>query len=192
MFLAFLSMSFVALALVSQAISITGDFLLVAATVLSFDLVVGLTTYGRIIGASHEEYRTVYGMARVRHAYVEIAPIVRAYVTSSVHDDLAGVMVTYGSPPTKGLGALVYQLTTSGSMIGLIVSMIGGVLALVIALILGASVGVAFAVAAVSGLAILVALGAVTAWFYLRVQARLEVLFPTPDEGTVPAPGSRP
>ena len=182
MFLAFLSMSFVALALVSQALPLTGDFLLVAATVLVFDLVVGLTTYGRIIGASHEEYRAAYGMARIRHGYTEIAPIVRPYFTSSVNDDLAGVMVTYGSPPTRGLGAVVYQLTTSGSMIGLIVSMIGGVLALVVTLILGASVGVAFGVAAAGALVLFLALGVTTVMFYFRVQSRLEVLFPTPAE----------
>jgi hypothetical protein len=57
-------MSFVALALVSQSLSSKDDFLLVAAIMLAFDFVVGLTTYGRVIGASYEEYRAVHGMAR--------------------------------------------------------------------------------------------------------------------------------
>jgi hypothetical protein len=180
MFLAFLSFSFVGLALVAQALPVGRDFLLVATLVVAFDFVVGLTTYGRIIGTSHEDYLAVHGMARIRHGYGEIAPVVLPYFTTSVHDDLTGVMVSYGSPSTKGLSAIVYQLTTSGSMIGLIVAMIGGVLTLVLSLVVGASVGVAFAAAVVGGLAVFVLLAAVTVRFYFRVQAAMPVLYPTP------------
>ena len=181
MFLAFLSFSFVALALVAQAIPFTSDFLLVVVVVLTIDLVVGLTTYGRIIRANYEDYVAVHGMARIRHAYGEIAPVLLPYFTTSMHDDLAGVMVTYGDPPTRGLGAVVYQLTTSGGMIGLIVSMVGGVLALAVALAVGGSVPVAFGLAAVAALAIFIALAVITVRFYAGVQARLQVLFPSPE-----------
>lgn len=190
MFLAFLSMSFVALALVAQALPDYRDVLPVAAVVLAFDLVVGLTTYGRMVGTNHEDYLAVYGMARIRHGYGEIAPVVLPYFTTSIHDDLPGVMVSYGSPPTSGPGAVVYQLTTSASMIGLIVSMIGGVLALVVALILGASVPLAVGVAAVAALGVFVALAVMTIRFYTRVQSSLQVLFPTPRHGTVQPPDS--
>jgi hypothetical protein len=191
MFLAFLSMSFVALALLAQALPLDRDFLLVAAVVLVFDLVVGLTSYARIIGTNYEDYRAVYGMARIRHGYGEIAPVVIPYFTSSIHDDLAGVMVSYGSPPTTGFGAVVYQLTTSASMIGLIVSMIGGVLAFVVAVILGGSASLSVGVAAVAGLGVFVVLAALTIRFYLRVQASLPVLYPTPRDGTGRAPEPR-
>ena len=191
MFLAFLSVSFIALALVAQAIPVNRDFLIIAAIVLVFDLVVGLTTYGRILGASHEDYLAVHGMARIRHGYGEIAPVVLPYFTTSIHDDLTGVMVSYGSPPTKGGGAVIYQLTTSSGMTNLIVSMVGGVLALVIALILGASAQLAFGIAAVTTLGVFLALAAMTVWFYFRVQARLQVLFPTPADRTEQAPDAR-
>ena len=179
MFLAFLSMSFVALALVAQALPLDRAFLSVAAVVLAFDLVVGLTTYGRIIATSYEDYRAVHGMARIRHGYGEIAPLLLPYFTTSVHDDLQGVMVSYGSPPTAGVGAVLYQLTTSGSMIGLIVSMVGGVLALVVTIILGATVTLAILIAAVAALGVFLGLAATTIRFYFRVQANFEVLFPT-------------
>jgi hypothetical protein len=190
MFLAFLSFSFVGIALVAQALPVEGDFLLIVALVLAFDFVVGLTTYGRIIETNYEDYRAVYGMARIRHGYGEIAPVVLPYFTTSVHDDLTGVMVTYGSPSTTGLGALVYQLTTSASMIGLIVSMIGGVLALVVALILGATIAVAFGVAALATVGIFAALAVMTVRFYLGVQATLKVLFPTPQDTSREGPDS--
>ncbi len=190
MFLAFLSTSFVAVALVAQALPKIGDILPIAAIVLAFDLVVGLTTYGRIIGTNYEDYRAVYGMARIRHGYGEIAPAVLPYFTTSIHDDLAGVMVTYGSPPTKGLGAVFYQLTTSASMIGIIVSMIGGVLALVVALMFGASTPAAFAVAVLAAVGVFVVLAATTLRFYFRVQNALRVIYPTPQQGADHAPGS--
>ncbi len=180
MFLTFLSMSFVAVALVAQAIPIDQDFLLVPAIVLAFDLVVGLTTYGRIIGTNYEDYRAGYGMARIRHGYGEIAPVVLPYFTTGTHDDMAGVTVSYGTPSSRGLGAVVYQLTTSASMIGIIVSMVAGVLALVIALIVGSSLQLAIGVAVVAGIGMFVALGALTVRFYLGVQATIPVRFPTP------------
>lgn len=189
MFLAFLSTSFVALALVAQAVPIDAGFLVVVAIVLAFDLVVGLTTYGRIIGANSEDYRAVHGMARIRHGYGEIAPIVLPYITSSAHDDLAGVMVTYGSPPTAGLGAVVYQLTTSGGMIALIVSMVGGVLGLVVGLTVGASVQIAIGVGLAAAIAVFVLLAAITIRYYTAIQASIDVKFPTPG-GQSPRAGS--
>ena len=182
MFLAFLSFSFVGLALVAQAIPVDRSFQLIAALVLAFDFVVGLTTYGRIVGTSYEDYRAVHGMARIRHGYSEIAPVVVPYLTTATHDDLVGVMVSYGSPATSGLSAVAYQLTTSGTMIGLIVSMIGGVFALVVGLAFEASLAVAFGVGAAIAFGVFLALVALTARFYLRVQAAMPVLFPTPPD----------
>ena len=75
MFLAFLSTSFVALALLAQGMAFGDQFLAVAAVVLVFDLVIGLTTYGRIMDANVDDLRAVHGMARIRHGYTEIAPI---------------------------------------------------------------------------------------------------------------------
>jgi hypothetical protein len=183
MFLGFLSTTFVALALLAQALPNAVDFLPATAIVLALDLIVGATTYGRIVLANHEDYLAVHGMARIRHGYGEIAPLLLPYLPSGTHDDLAGVMISYGSPPARGLSALAHQLTTSASMIGLIVAMVGGVLALTIALIAGAPSPVALGVAVVAALAALAALFAATVRFYMGVQARLEVMFPTPEDG---------
>src|SRR5215207_4134862 len=121
MFLSFLSMSLVGLALIAQALPPGRGLLVVAIVVLGFDLVVGLTTYGRIVRANYEDYLAIQAMARIRHAYAEIAPILRPYLSSSIHDDLTGVMVSYGSPPLGGLPAVVYQFSTSSTLVGLIV-----------------------------------------------------------------------
>ena len=76
MFLTFLSTSFVALALVAQAMSFGQSFLSVAAIVLAFDLVIGLTTFLRMNAANLDDLRANHGMARIRHAYTQITPIV--------------------------------------------------------------------------------------------------------------------
>jgi hypothetical protein len=189
MFLTFLSMSFIALALVAQATSFGTDFLTVAAVVLGFDLVIGLTTWGRIVGANGDDYRVLHGINRIRHAYVEIAPVVVPYLTLSPHDDRTGVLVNYGSPPQRGFGAVLYALTTSSGMIGLIVSLLAGVLGFVVTLMLGRGGWPAFGVAAVAALVLFAALATFGAAYFSGQFDRTTVRFPTPtvDDAEVPS-----
>jgi hypothetical protein len=182
-FLAFLSTSFVGVALVAQVLPDLRGLLLVTAIVLAFDLVVGLTTYGRTLAAGYEDYRAVQGMAKIRHGYGDIAPIVLPYFADTTHDDLAGVMVTYGSPPVRGAGAVVYNLTTSTGTMALIDAMLAGVLILVAVLGLGAAPPVGIVAGAAAGCALFATLAVGTYRYYNDVQARLEVAFPTPSSG---------
>jgi hypothetical protein len=177
MFLTFLSMSFVALALLAQAMSFGDQFLTVAAIVLAFDLVIGFATYGRINGANVDDLRAVYGMARIRHGYTEAAPIVSPYFTSPTHDDMASVLAAYGSPSSRGIGLILYGLTTSGGMIALITSMVGGVLAAVLSLILGAG-GLAVWFGIGGAVLVFAILFGSTAGSVTRNQAAMPVLFP--------------
>jgi hypothetical protein len=180
MFLTFLSMTFVALALFSSAMSFGGDFLTVAAVLLGFDFVIGLTTYARILGANVDDLRAVHGMARIRHGYSQIAPIVTPYFTTPFHDDPAGIGLAYGDQPTSFPGVLWYGLTTSGGMIGLILSMVGGVWTAVIALLLGV-VGTAALLAGIGGALVVFGLLIwLTTGSIPREQQKLTSLFPTP------------
>jgi hypothetical protein len=179
MFLTFLSMSFVALALLAQGMSFGDNFLTVAAIVLAFDLVIGLTTYGRISAANVDDLRALHGMARIRHGYTEVAPILEPYFTAPTHDDIDSVLLSYGKLPESTFGQLAYAITTSGGMIGLIVSMVGGVLAGVLALMVFSAewavwIGLAGAVITFAAIAIFT-FGAVPGQ-----QERLVVLFPAP------------
>ena len=180
MFLTFLSTSFVALALLAQAMSFGEYFLAVAAIVLAFDLVIGLATYGRISGANVDDLRAVHGMARIRHGYTEIAPIVAPYFTSATNDDPASVVSAYGSPSSSGVGLILYGLTTSGGMIGLITSMVGGVLAAVLGLILGVSGVLAVWIGVAGAVLVFAVLLVSTAGSVPRHQASMTVLFPAP------------
>jgi hypothetical protein len=186
MFLTFLSTSFVALALLAQGMSFGDEFLTVAAVVLAFDLVIGLTTYGRINGANVDDLRAVHGMARIRHGYTEIAPIVAPYFTSATNDDPASVISAYGSPSSGGIGLILYGLTTSGGMIALITSMVGGVLAAVLGLIIGVSGGLAVWIGVGGAVLVFAILLLLTAGTVPRQQAYLTVLFPArvPESGS--------
>jgi len=190
MFLTFLSMSFVALALLAQGMAFDAQFLTVAAILLAFDLVIGLATYGRITGANVDDLRAVYGMARIRHGYTEAAPILIPYFTTATHDDLPSVLTAYGSPADSGVGNIWYALTTSGGMIGLITSMVGGVLAAVLGLLVGIPGGQALWVGLAGGLIVIVSLFVRTSGAVTRRQATLPALFPASEHDSAAGPTS--
>ena len=185
MFLSFLSMSFVALALLSQAMTFGTQFLTVAAILMSFVLVIGLTTYGRINGANVDDLRAMHGMARIRHAYTQVAPIVAPYFTTATHDDIPSVIAGYGAPTDPGgLGFVLYGLTTSGGMIGLIVSMVGGVLAGILGLLFGVSGEMAVWIGVIGGVVVFALLLVATMGSVPRTQAGMVARFPAPESPT--------
>lgn len=179
MFLAFLSMSFVGLALVGQGIGFGDQFLVVAALILAFDLIVGLTTYGRIVGANHDDLRAVHAMARVRHASVRVAPVIAPFIANPTNDDLESLMEVYGGTPGGSISTLAYALTTSGGMIGLITSMVGGVLVGTLALAAGLVSGLAVVLVGIAGgLVVFTGLAWATMRYVPNAQARLGAAFP--------------
>jgi hypothetical protein len=183
MFRTFLSTSFVALALLAQAMSFGEHFLTVAAVVLAFDLVIGLATYFRIDGANVDDLRAVHGMARIRHGYSQIAPVLDPYFTTATHDDMASVLTAYGSPSLSGIGLILYGLTTSGGMIGLITSMVGGVLLAVISLMIGVSGALVVWIGIGGAVIVFLLLFGLTAGSVTRHQDTMPALFPAGDAG---------
>jgi hypothetical protein len=184
MFLAFLSMSFVALALLAQAMSFGRDYLAIAAMVLAFDFIIGLATYVRIVMTWIIDAHATQGMNRIRHGYVDVAPVVEAYFITSIHDDAAGVMRTYDPRviPGSAVEDLAYGLSTTLGMAGIIVSLIGGALASVVTMAFGVFTWAAVGI----GVVVAVAIFAVAArWAYRalnRPDASLPARFPTPGQ----------
>jgi hypothetical protein len=179
MFLTFLSTSFIALALLAEAMSFSRQFLTVAAIVLAFDFVIGLTTYGRIGGANFDDLRALHGIARIRHGYVQAAPLLAPYFTNAIHDDADSVTADYGAPDGL-LRGVIYGLTTSLGMIGLIVAMVGGVLICVLAVLAGMAGDTAVWVGVAGAVVVFLAMVATTLRSILRRQATLEAHFPAP------------
>jgi hypothetical protein len=187
MFLTFLSMSFVALALLAQAIGFGHNFLAVVALVLAFDLVIGLATYGRIMGANLDDLRAVQGMARIRQAYMRIAPGIEPFLSSPVNDDIPALMTVYGEPPRSLLGVLPYALMTSGGMIGLILAMLAGVFVAVLVLMVGATSEVLVVLVGIIAAALtFIAIVVMTAGMVTRAQAALVTRFPAGPAAGIP------
>jgi hypothetical protein len=180
MFLTFLSMSFVGLALLAQAMSFGRDFLSVAALVLAFDLVIGVTTFLRMNGANLDDLRAVHGMARIRHAYTQITPLVTPYFTTPTHDDIDAVVTVYGPIPDSLWGQFTYGLSTSNGMIGLITAMVGGVLTTVVAMLFGVDGSASIWIGVGGAFLVMGALFAFTFQAISREQARIPAAFPTP------------
>src|SRR5215218_3192475 len=66
MFLTFVSMSFVALALVGPPLEFNRIFLVVAAIALTADAIIGVLTLVRVAACNTEDLRAVHGMNRIR------------------------------------------------------------------------------------------------------------------------------
>jgi hypothetical protein len=187
MFLTALSFSFVGLALLAQALTFNEQFLIAAAIVLAFDFVIGVLTYGRINGTAVEDLQALHAMARIRHAYSQIAPVAMPFFSSATHDDVDAVMSAYGSAPASTLGGIAYAFTTSQGLIGLMTSMLGGVLVVVLALLADFGSDLALLLGLVSSLIILGAIVALTYRAATSLQQSLEARFPSPRVGDTAA-----
>jgi hypothetical protein len=180
MYLTFVSMSLVALALFADATSLDDRFLAIAALVLGFDFLIGLLTAMRMVFAGLEDARATFGMNRIRNAYVRITPAVERFFISGVHDDAAGLMKTLGLEGLTTAGSLAMTASTSGTMVGLIDALIGATFAATIVLNLGADIGWAVAGGAAVFVMIIVGIMVGAIAYLRRRQGLLESQFPTP------------
>ena len=181
MFLSFLSMSTVALGLLAQGTGFGRDFRVISAIVLAFDLVIGLSTYLRMVGTGYDDLVALHGMSRIRHGYTEIAPVVGRYFTAPIHDDVASVLTSYPSAwGQTALGQLLYVLSTTLGMVGLIVSAVGGVLAGVVTSLVTDG-GISMLVGGAGALLLFIMLSVATFKWAGTAHASLPAKFPAQD-----------
>jgi hypothetical protein len=192
MFFSVLSGTVIALALIAQAGRFDTMFFTAALLLLPVVFFVGVVTIVRIGNLSVEDARWVMGMNRIRHAYMEMHPELRQYFITSEHDDVRGVLTTFGmSAPEPGahfLSDVGHGLQTTPGMLGIIIAVVAGAWAALVGVALGADQAVAIAIGAVS---FLLAFGA-QGFFALRAvmsTARTHApKFPSPveDESQTP------
>lgn len=129
MFLTVLSGAVVALALVAQATAFGEGFVVFALLVLPVVLFVGGATYVRLVEVNNEDVHWVYGMNRIRHAYLDMEPDLEPYFVTGAADDDAAIIQTYGS---HGSGSpLAHALVTTPATIAFVNAMIAAVLGVV-------------------------------------------------------------
>ncbi|MFN8620876.1 MAG: hypothetical protein U0869_09055 [Chloroflexota bacterium] len=183
MFLAFLSATLVALGLVATVTGIGDQLLVIAIAVLGVDLFIGVATLGRLVSASREDIRCLQGMNRVRHAFHVVRPDLAPYFISSRHDDLRGVLSTYGpvgDSMASGLAGVLHGFTTMPAMVSVICACLAGTIAaLAVLLATGSTLLAAILAAVVLAGSIGLSLRLMTRSI-ATMMASLEVRFPSP------------
>ncbi len=182
-FLAILSGSVIALALVAQADRFGSTFIAIAIPLLSVVLFNGVSTISRLMALNRDDYRWVIGMNRLRHAYLELHPELEPNFITSPYDDAPGALRTLGIDITagRGVGSPLHVFQTLPGMLSVIVAAIVGAIGALVALAIGLpSLGVVLGAAGTFVVAVLV----MGIWgsrsFGGRKDPNLEPHFPSP------------
>lgn len=188
MFLTLLSASLLALGFVYQGGGGGPEFLGVVVAVLCLDLFVGLATLGRIIGASMEEFHALQATARIRHAYLEIAPFIAPYLSTATHDDPDSALEPYGQglQDANVLLNVGHGMTTMPGMIAVLDAALLGALVGAVIVALGGSGGIAIVAGIVTGIAGVLTFMAYGIRTFSDANRFSEVRFPPPTTPTDP------
>ena len=103
MFIAALSGSIVALALVAQATSFGEGFRAFGLVLLPVVFFLGVVTVARLGQINYEDAVWVQGLNRLRHAYLERSPELAPYFVTSTHDDYSGILVSTLARPNLNM-----------------------------------------------------------------------------------------
>jgi hypothetical protein len=181
-FVAALTGSVVALALVGQATDFGREFVAFALVLLPVVYFLGVVTIARLFQNGWEDGVWVQGMNRIRNAYLELAPELEPYFVTSQYDDDTGVLISAiarsrVTPPLQGFIAIPGVVAVLNSVVAGAVAGISGLgleLATGVSLVLGA---VAFLIS----LAAFIVIGVRAIAGYRR---NMVVRFPTPSAET--------
>src|SRR4029077_16325709 len=131
MFLPILSGAVIALALVAQADRFGTTFIAVAIFMLTVVFVTGVATVRRLAMLNRDDYKWVFGMTRLRHAYLELHPELEPNFITSPYHDLPGALRTMGLDPMSAptLGTVFHGFVTLPGMISVIVASVAAAIA---------------------------------------------------------------
>ena len=151
MFLAILSGSVIALALIAQADHFGTAFTAIAIFMLAVVFFTGAATIRRLMMLNRDDYHAVLGMNRLRHGYFDLHPELETYFITSQFDDLPGALHTLGiaAETAQGVGTFFHGFVTLPGMVGVIVAAVGGAIGGLAAIGFGAPAYVAIIAGAV-------------------------------------------
>src|SRR5438552_17048588 len=89
-FLTILSGAMIALALVAQVSRFGPAFIAIAIPLLSVVVFTGVSTIGRLMQLNGDDFRWVIGLNRLRHAYLELLPVLEPYFHAGLSYDSVG------------------------------------------------------------------------------------------------------
>jgi hypothetical protein len=164
-FLALLSGSIVALALVGQVSHLGMPFRIFAFVLLPAALFIGIATYERLIQVAAADLVYMEAIDRIRDSYVELKPGAGRFLMRSPHDDFSKMLHRRGHSWSV---RLIWQnLVSSGGMILIIDGLVAGALAGLILDQPGLDLTLVLAGSILSGFVIMAAL-----WLHARADFR--------------------
>jgi hypothetical protein len=180
-FVAALTGSVVALALVAQATDFGSGFTTFALVLLPVVYFLGVVTVARLGQVNWEDARWTQGMNRIRHAYLDLAPELEPYFVTSCYDDDLGILQS--SVAMRKWPPRTQAFVAAPGVVAVIDSVVAGA----VAGIAGIELGLGTVGALVLGAALfLVSLVGFFAWAWRLIEkyrTDLDVLFPTPPPG---------
>jgi hypothetical protein len=177
-FVAALTGSVVALALVAQATDFGSGFVAFALVLLPVVYFLGVATIARLAQVAFEDARWVQGMNRIRNAYLDLAPELEPYFVTSRYDDDRGILLT--SVAMRERPPAMHSFVTIPGVVAVVNSVVAGAIAGIAALAL--DLGTAVALAA-GGVLFVFSIGAFGIWAertISRYTAELNPIFPSP------------
>jgi hypothetical protein len=179
MFLSTLSGAIVALSLIGGVDGFRDAFRNVALVVLPVVLFVGFGTWLRMAAANYHDAITVFGMNRIRAAYLEIAPELAPYFVMGTHDDPAGIGITMAVPP--GTAPWVHLVAGTPTLVIVLNGVLAGAIAALAAIqFLTVPGAVALACAIVAATIVIVVEVQFAKRNIRRGQQAIQPMFPTP------------
>jgi len=182
MFLAILSGSVIALALIAQADRFGIVFTAIAIFMLAIVFFTGVATIRRLMMLNRDDYHVVVGMNRLRHGYFDLHPELEPYFITSQFDDLPGALRTLGIAveTAQGMGTFFHGFVTLPGMVGVIVASVGGAIGGLAAIGFGAPPYVAILAGAVVFSAVEALIYRTGRRSFRRFGPSIEPRFPTP------------
>jgi hypothetical protein len=146
-FIAILSGTVVALALIAQATQFSRETLWVALIMIPVDLFIGIATFIRSVKINFEDARWVIGMNLLRGAYLKIIPELEPFFVAAHTTDAELLGLSHGKP--QRLSNLGESLTTTSATVATLNSVLAGTIAGDISALAGGSTIVSVLVGAV-------------------------------------------
>ncbi len=177
----------VALGLVAGVDRLGDVFVTFALVILPVVLFVGIATFLRMGAANYHDALTVYGMNRIRGAYLEIAPELEPYFVMGVHDDPVGIGITMGMPP--GMPGPLHVISATPFVVTVLNGVVLGAIVAIVALRgFEWDIGPTLVVVGAAFVAMVVGLGRIARSSIRRGQHMVRPMFPTPAKPDAGAP----
>jgi hypothetical protein len=176
LFLTSVSGSLIALGFLGSATQFGPGFALFATVLLGTLWVLGLLTFLRVAQIGVEDTILAFGIARIRHRYIELVPQVADRITRTSHDDIAGLKADLG-----GADRWWQALMPMESLISFLVSVIAAAdVSVIFAVALHAVPLVAIVAGIAAGIASLLTLRRFSIAIWSSAEKKFPAKFPSP------------